>query len=90
VAGAGPGVARPGRPHPRASSGASRRGKAPLFAAVVVLVLALGIGATTAIFTLVDAVLLSPLPFPDADRLVTLSHSAPTSGAETWGSARVH
>src|SRR6266536_4986658 len=42
----------------------------PGFAAVAILTLALGIGATTAIFTVVDAVLLRPLPFPDAERLV--------------------
>jgi predicted permease len=54
--------------------------KRPVFASVVVLVLALGIGATTTIFTLVDAILLSPLPFPEPDRLVSLSHSAPNVG----------
>jgi putative ABC transport system permease protein len=41
----------------------------PGFAAVAILTLALGIGATTAIFTVVHAVLLSPLPFRDAERL---------------------
>ena len=44
--------------------------KRPGFAAVAILTLALGIGATTAIFTVVNAVLLSPLPFRDAERLV--------------------
>ena len=44
--------------------------KQPLFSVVVVLTLALGIGATTAVYTLVDSVLLRPLPFEDPDRLV--------------------
>jgi predicted permease len=42
------------------------------FTALAMITLALGIGATTAIFTVVDAVLLRPLPFPDAERLVYL------------------
>jgi hypothetical protein len=44
--------------------------KSPAFTAVAVTSLALGIGATTAIFTLASAMLLRPLPFPEADRLV--------------------
>ncbi len=43
------------------------------FAATAVLMLAFGIGATTAIFSIVEGVLLRPLPFPDSDRLVVLS-----------------
>ena len=52
----------------------------PVFAGVVVLVLALGIGATTAVFTLLDAIVLSPLPFDEADRLVVLGHEARNVG----------
>src|SRR5262245_887882 len=47
--------------------------KAPNIALTAVITLALGIGATTAIFTVVNAVLLRPLPYPEADRLVYVS-----------------
>ncbi len=49
----------------------------PGFAAVSILTLALGIGTTTAVFTVVNSVLLKPLPYPDAGRLVSVQHTAP-------------
>jgi predicted permease len=47
------------------------------FTVVAVTTLAIGIGATTAVFTVVDGVLLKPLPYPEPDRLVALWHDAP-------------
>jgi putative ABC transport system permease protein len=47
----------------------------PLFSAAAILILALGIGASTAMFSVVDAVLLEPLPFADADRLVAIDET---------------
>ena len=58
--------------------------KNPAFAAVAVLTLALGIGSTTAVFTVVNAVLLRPLPCRDPDRLATIlcPPAAPVSPAD--------
>ena len=53
--------------------------RAPGFTLVTVLTLALAIGANTAIFSVVNTVLLDPLDFPDADRLVSIRSSAPGS-----------
>ena len=52
----------------------------PGFTAATVLTLTLGIGATTTVFSVVDAVLLQPPPFPDSGRLVTLWQTDPDSG----------
>jgi putative ABC transport system permease protein len=59
--------------------------RTPAFSFAVAMVLALGLGATTAIFTLVERLLLSPLPYPDAGRLVWIWNVPPRSGAGLRG-----
>lgn len=59
----------------------------PGFTMMVILSLGIGIGANTAIFSVVNAVLLKPLPFRDAEQLVSVSHSAPGLGVENVNSA---
>ena len=56
----------------------------PAFAAVALLVLALGIGATTVMFTVIHSVLLRPLSYPEPERLLTL-HGATEELGEFWG-----
>jgi putative ABC transport system permease protein len=51
-------------------------GRTPGFTAVAVLTLALGVGATTAVFTLVDSVLLRALPYPASERILSVGHEA--------------
>ncbi len=57
--------------------------KSPGFTVTAVLMLAFGIGATTAIFSIVEGVLLRPLPFPNSDRLMVLTDRI--QGAEVGG-----
>src|SRR4029077_11453221 len=54
--------------------------KSPGFTVAAILSLAIGIGATTAIFSIISALLLHPLPYKDADRLVILWNTSPGLG----------
>jgi putative ABC transport system permease protein len=56
--------------------------KRPGFTAIVVITLAIGIGANTAIFSFINALLLKPLPFPDLDRVVAVWEKVPSRGVE--------
>src|SRR5947209_5164859 len=59
--------------------------RTPMFTAVATITLALGIGATTAMFTLVNSILLRPLPYPESERIVRIIQSYPEKGLDTWG-----
>jgi putative ABC transport system permease protein len=62
---------------------ARRLRRVPAFAGAVVLVLALGVGTTTAMFSLVNGILLAPLPYRESDRLVRLTHTASSARRAT-------
>lgn len=64
---------------------ARRLRRSPGFALATVITLALGIGATTAIYSVVRGVVLNPLPYPHAERLVALRHAAPGVGLGVMG-----
>jgi len=64
--------------------GARMLRRTPGFTAAALLTLTLGIGANTAIFTIVDAVLLRPLPYPAADRLVTIGDRNAAGYSSSW------
>jgi putative ABC transport system permease protein len=59
----------------------------PMFTTVAVVTLAIGIGANTAIFSVAESVLLKPLPFPHAEQLVAVDHTAPGVNLKSVGAA---
>jgi hypothetical protein len=61
--------------------------KAPAFTITALLTVALCLGANLTIFAVVDAILVRPLPFPEADRLVTIFNTYPKAGVERDGSS---
>ena len=60
----------------------------PALAAVAILTLALAIGANTAIFTVVDSILLRPLPYPESDRLVRINTAFRSNQADRYSLSR--
>src|SRR5271154_5133206 len=58
--------------------------RSPGFALTAILTLALGIGANTAIFTLIDSIMLRPLPYPQQERLVSISGYFPKGWIRAW------
>lgn len=70
------------------SYGARQLRKAPAFSIVAILTLAIGIGATTAIFSIVNSVIFRPLDYPDSEQLVVIQETYPPGndvGPVTWG-----
>jgi predicted permease len=63
--------------------------KAPAFSLAAILILALGIGANTAIFSVVNAVILRPLPFADSSRIMRLWHTPPASFPNAGNGRRI-
>src|SRR6202167_1390736 len=59
-----------------------RLGRAPLFTAITLITLAAGIGANTVIFSVLEGVLLKPLPYPHPEELIGVWHTAPGVGIE--------
>jgi predicted permease len=62
--------------------------RSPAFTIAAVLTLALAIGANAAIFSVVERVLINPLPYPESDRLIDVNHAAQSLGMVTMGTTR--
>lgn len=56
--------------------------RAPAFAAITLITLAVGVGANTVVFSVLEGVLLKPLPYPQAERLIGVWHTAPGIGVK--------
>jgi len=65
-----------------------RLSRAPLFTAITLLTLAIGVGANTVIFSVVEGVLLKPLPYPHAEQLIGVWHTAPGIGIKELNMCR--
>ena len=61
--------------------------KAPAFTVTALATIAICLGANLAIFAVINSILLRPLPFPNADRLVTIFNTYPKAGVENDGSS---
>jgi putative ABC transport system permease protein len=64
-----------------------RLARTRMFTAITVVTLAIGIGANSAIFSVLNGVVLKPLPFPHPNELITVNHSAPGVNLPSTGSA---
>ncbi len=61
-----------------------RLGRAPMFTSVALITIAIGVGANTAVFSVIESVLLKPLPYPHPEQLVNVSHAALALGAKDF------
>jgi len=64
-----------------------RLGRTPMFTAITLITLAVGIGANTAIFSVIESVVLEPLAYPHSEQLVDVSHSAPGLNIKNIGAS---